>query len=719
MHLTAAALAAAAVAACIGGAASRAAAEPVVACEWDFANGEQGWLGANCTRPVVQDGALTYEATAGDVLIVSPTIAIEPRFGDVLEITLRSTSHGTAEWFWRANTEGRWAGFEPSQSCRFELPASDEWQTLRVWPFWHDLPQIVGLRFDGPEPILGKYEVRSIRVLRMADETPVPADFDFAGDERGWSVTGGTVAPNEEGLKAHLSGDSARLVSPRLALRGEEAPWLVLDLTAPPSDGTGQVWPAVLEWLTPEAKALRSTPFRVAPGRRQIVNLQLSRQPDWKGEVVALMLGVITGGPCDLVLHSLRVADTPGGAAGAGRATGLEFQTTGWRQEYRLPHAPVRIDVATTAPPETRPVPSDYTVSMWYFAAWEPEYTWDGWKQVAERSPWRIPLLYDSQDDEMAFNGIRFYRSSNPRVVDWHVHWMREHAVNLMLWDWYPGVTAEGEFDPGFMGNRALELGFLGKSELGGPRVETNRFAETMPFAIMWTNHPPMNAVGRGLAEYIVDQFLTQPNYYKIDGKPLVAIWHPRSLVEATGSEEAAKAKLDHLREVAVARGLAGVYIASVCDTDRAFLDRLGVDGVTGYNLLMTGGFRQEARAIGDRAVTDYLEDFATQTTPGQEATWNRLADAWGPDYLLATMPMQNFEPTFRPGNPIVTGNTPDAYREMLRRAVATIEARGLRRFINIEAWNEWLEGSYVEPSTQWGMGYLEAIRDVLGKAEQ
>ena len=117
-----------------------------------------------------------------------------------------------------------------------------------------------------------------------------------------------------------------------------------------------------------------------------------------------------------------------------------------WRREYRLPVAPRRIDVANEAPPRTKPVESDYTVAMWCFAAWEPEYTWDGWKQVAERSPWRVPLLYDSSDKEMTYNGIQFHRSSNRRVVDWHVHWMREHCVNLMLWDWYPGAHADGPF---------------------------------------------------------------------------------------------------------------------------------------------------------------------------------------------------------------------------------------------------------------------------------
>ena len=35
-------------------------------------------------------------------------------------------------------------------------------------------------------------------------------------------------------------------------------------------------------------------------------------------------------------------------------------------------------------------------------------------------------------------------------------------------------------------------------------------------------------------------------------------------------------------------------------------------------------------------------------------------------------------------------------------------------RILNINCWNEWTEGSYLEPDTVNGYGYLEAIRDVL-----
>jgi hypothetical protein len=62
----------------------------------------------------------------------------------------------------------------------------------------------------------------------------------------------------------------------------------------------------------------------------------------------------------------------------------------------------------------------------------------------------------------------------------------------------------------------------------------------------------------------------------------------------------------------------------------------------------------------------------------------------------------------------VITNHTPDSFTTLLTEAKSCVEQRNLRKFVSVEAFNAWLEGSYVEPSTQWGTTYLEAIRDVF-----
>ena len=40
---------------------------------------------------------------------------------------------------------------------------------------------------------------------------------------------------------------------------------------------------------------------------------------------------------------------------------------------------------------------------------------------------------------------------------------------------------------------------------------------------------------------------------------------------------------------------------------------------------------------------------------------------------------------------------------------------RGAPKLITVNSWNEWTEGSYLEPDTYWRFGYLEAVRRVFG----
>jgi hypothetical protein len=80
---------------------------------------------------------------------------------------------------------------------------------------------------------------------------------------------------------------------------------------------------------------------------------------------------------------------------------------------------------------------------------------------------------------------------------------------------------------------------------------------------------------------------------------------------------------------------------------------------------------------------------------------------------------MQDWSPIEGRGWLIILSRiSPTAFEDMLSRARRHIEKNGLRKIITIEAWNEWAEGSYVEPSTEYGFGWLDAIRKVFADQE-
>lgn len=67
------------------------------------------------------------------------------------------------------------------------------------------------------------------------------------------------------------------------------------------------------------------------------------------------------------------------------------------------------------------------------------------------------------------------------------------------------------------------------------------------------------------------------------------------------------------------------------------------------------------------------------------------------------------------PFTPILVDNTPEQFRKSLAAVKEFLDRSGtLPPIVTINSWNEWTEGSYIEPDTLHGLGYLEAIRSVF-----
>jgi lipopolysaccharide biosynthesis protein len=61
--------------------------------------------------------------------------------------------------------------------------------------------------------------------------------------------------------------------------------------------------------------------------------------------------------------------------------------------------------------------------------------------------------------------------------------------------------------------------------------------------------------------------------------------------------------------------------------------------------------------------------------------------------------------------------STPELYRQWLTNACNyTLQKKEEKRFVFINAWNEWGEGAYMEPDRRFGYAYLQETRNVLYK---
>jgi hypothetical protein len=62
-----------------------------------------------------------------------------------------------------------------------------------------------------------------------------------------------------------------------------------------------------------------------------------------------------------------------------------------------------------------------------------------------------------------------------------------------------------------------------------------------------------------------------------------------------------------------------------------------------------------------------------------------------------------------------VNDSSPQKFKAALVKAKQWVDAHPNQpKIITINAWNEWPEGSYLEPDEKFGMQYLDAVKEVF-----
>jgi hypothetical protein len=259
----------------------------------------------------------------------------------------------------------------------------------------------------------------------------------------------------------------------------------------------------------------------------------------------------------------------------------------------------------------------------------------------------------------------------------------------------------------------------------------------------MWANHDwvdihpaqrtkPWNVLRRGAVtpavfleatDHAIDRYFPEVNYWRPDGRPYFSFYDVAKLVDGFGGPEATADALADFRMRSRRAGCGDLHLNAVLWTEillpgegfrainRELVEQLGFDSVTHYvwlhhatmdrfPLTSYASYRESAVCQWD----DFSRRFSVPYFPVVCTGW---------DSSPRTIASDRYEPLGYPFLPVLEEASPTEFRAALVFAKAFLESKGVQ-VATINAWNEWTEGSYLEPDTVHGLAYLEAVRDVF-----
>ena len=380
---------------------------------------------------------------------------------------------------------------------------------------------------------------------------------------------------------------------------------------------------------------------------------------------------------------------------------------------------------------------SQYTVACYYF----PNYHVDPRNETAHGPGWTEWELVKRA--EPRFAGHRQPRvpawgyedESDPAVMSKKIATAAGHGIDVFLFDWY-------WYDDGPFLERGLEQGFL--------RAPNNH---RLQFAIHWANHTwvdihpaklspcphaeaPLRYPGtvtpetfETLVGYTIETYFRHPSYWLIDGCPYFSFYELGKLVESFGSVAGTRAALEAFRAAARAAGFPDLHLNAVVwgqpvlpgeavpAEPRDLVRDLGFDSFTSYVWIHHGGLDAFPQTDYGACLDNYMRYWDKVAHEFQLPYFPNVTMGWDPS--PRTVQSDVYLDAGYPFTPILAGNTPERFRDALAAVRQRLDRHADQpHILNINAWNEWTEGSYLEPDTTYGMAYLEAIREVFGGTE-
>jgi hypothetical protein len=350
--------------------------------------------------------------------------------------------------------------------------------------------------------------------------------------------------------------------------------------------------------------------------------------------------------------------------------------------------------------------PSDTQVVVFNFPSWHPspfmeERFGKGWTEFETLRNAR-PLFKGHTMPHYPLWG--YYDESDPAWAAQEIDLAADHGIDAWMIDWYWHEGTQ-------FYHEQLEQGML---------KAPNR--ERLKFAVMWANHDWKNVYPArspndaavilaqkhtdkdfgDVANYCAEHYFGQPNYLRLDGAPVFALFDPNKVIQQLGVD-GLKRGLQTMRERARKLGFDKLHLQA-CNSYDGFEGQLGEYGFDSATVYGTFGWTYGMKPPGSRI------PYGVGAVEGIRQWGEKKGKLRVPFFPCCSVGWDD-SPRFEEFASVAINRSPDQFERLVRAARHFVAAGGKNKLIYIAAWNEWTEDHVLLPDSYWGYSYLEALR--------
>ena len=311
-------------------------------------------------------------------------------------------------------------------------------------------------------------------------------------------------------------------------------------------------------------------------------------------------------------------------------------------------------------------------------------------------------------------------------ATDWQIKMAVEHGISFMQGCWFR-----------LAGNEGAHTVMASYDHFLDSVANHAKYRSLLQFSINWINVGSTTGTTSGVADFVqnlvpywINTYMVKPNYLKIDGKPVLAIYDFEQFIDQMGGLANAQSAIKAFRAAVKTAGFPGLILetqqsGSTTPAHHWVIgnDPRGVDPKFGNKYTADYDHTNaDAAAAGFDYVFAYhvptFSDLMTVANPNDAQVSDMQRQAWDNWLQYSALPTMvsasmgwNAEPWA--GNPDSWRLTPADFGSLLTSAKAAMAQRGQGvpgRVMLLDSWNEYAEGHFIAPTQSTGYGYLDAV---------